>query len=131
MSASLYRKYRVLWLQPIAGGHYVGNGHAHCCVDMSVAVTFACDQHDEPFECADFHIAYNAVTDEYGLPIRDGGACVLLVAHCPFCGLKLPESKRDRWFDEIEALGLSPTDDDVPPAYTTDAWWRAEKLQDT
>lgn len=42
--------------------------------------------------------------------------------HCPWCGEALPPSQRDRWFDEIEALGLDPLADPLPPAYLDGAW---------
>ena len=130
MSDALYRKYRVLWLQPIADGLFVGNGRRHCCDDMGLAVTFDCDQHADPFECPDYLIAYNAITAEYGMAIHDGGACVVTIAHCPFCGAKLPDSKADRWFEEIEALGFTnPLDANIPQAYKSDAWWRADLKQ--
>ena len=55
-----------------------------------------------------------------GLPVHDGGASYVLVAFCPWCGARLPESQRDRWFEETEAKGF--TDDTLPPEYRTGAW---------
>ncbi len=127
MSSELYRKYRQLWLQPVRDGRFVGTGQTACCDDLKLATAFDCDMHADPFECGDYLVAYNAVTDEYGLPIRDGGTSVLLIKHCPFCGSALPESKADRWFEEIEALGFNATDERLPSAYQSDAWWRADK----
>ena len=124
MSTHLYKKYRVLWLQSNEGGHFVAPARITCCDDLRDATTFDCDQHADPFECADCLLIYNDVTDEYGLPIRDGGASVLLITHCPFCGAALPDSKADRWFDEIEALGLTPGDETMPAKFKSDAWWR-------
>jgi hypothetical protein len=122
----LYQKYRVLWLQPIADGRFVGNGSAHCCADMTAAVVYVCDQHDDPAACPDHLIAYNKITDEYALSIHDGSGSVLTIKHCPFCGMKLPDSRRDQWFDAIEALGFTdPFDDKLPEIYKTDAWWRS------
>ena len=132
MATELYRDYRVLWLQPINDGRFVGSGQLHCCDDLRRAVAYACAEHPDPFECGDYLIAYNEITDEYGLPIKDGGGSVLLIKHCPFCGTALPDSKADRWFDAVEALGLAhPLDDQIPPAYKTDAWWRTQDKRDT
>jgi hypothetical protein len=130
VSSDLYHRYRKLWLQPVKGGRF-GAGHTvHCCVDMRAALTFDCEQHADPFECPDYLVAYNEVTDEYGLPIHDGAASVLIIAHCPFCGCRLPDSKADRWFDELEALGISGVyDDKIPEKYQSDAWWRMAPTQ--
>ncbi len=50
------------------------------------------------------------------------------IEFCPWCGIKLPSSRRDRWFDELDDLGLDdPFGDDrgkVPPQYWSDEWWR-------
>lgn len=38
---------------------------------------------------------------------------------------KLPESKRERWFEELEALGFNePSEQDIPQRFLSDAWWR-------
>lgn len=85
--------------------------------------------HEDPAECPDSLIVYNEIADEYGLAIHDGGASVLLIQHCPFCGAALPESKADRWFDEIEALGMTgPSDQRLPDKYRSAAWWRDAAL---
>jgi hypothetical protein len=53
--------------------------------------------------------------------VHDGGASYVLITHCPWCGATLPEGKRDRWFDETEALAL--TDDaSLPAKYLSRAW---------
>ena len=40
-------------------------------------------------------LEYNERFDEYGLIIHDGGSSALLIQFCPWCGTKLPESKRN------------------------------------
>ena len=97
---------------------------------MRHATTFECDQHDDPFESGDYLVAYNPITDDYGLPIHDGGGSVLIIKHCPFCGTELPDSKADRWFEEVEALGFTDyADENIPAAYKSDTWWSREKRQ--
>lgn len=97
----------------------------HCCQEMREQVTFQCDLHKDPFQCPDALVAYEARYDEYGLIIHDGGQSVLSIAHCPWCGSKLPESRRDQWFDELEALGVEdPWTQEVPEKYSDDAWYR-------
>ena len=61
---------------------------------------------------------------EYGIPIRDGGMSYLLIDHCPWCGMRLPESQRDRWFDAVEAAALDPDDLDKLPERFLSVGWR-------
>lgn len=88
---------------------------------MNNALVFECEQHADPFECGDCALIYNPVFDEYGLVVHDGGASYLLINHCPWCAAKLPDSQRDRWFDETDALELKG-DDALPARYLTDEW---------
>lgn len=110
---------RVLWMPFAAPWRREDNPRETCCAAMAEALSFACDQHADPFECSDSHMVYNSVFDEYGIPVHDGGSSYVLVAHCPWCGARLPESQRDRWFDETDALQGEP-----PQRYLTSQWWR-------
>jgi len=65
---------------------------------------------------------------EYGILILDGGSSKLRISFCPWCGKKLPESLRDRWFDEMDALGLDPDADDLPEKFTDERWYQELKL---
>ncbi|GAB5407534.1 MAG: hypothetical protein Aurels2KO_57650 [Aureliella sp.] len=92
---------------------------------MGRQLNYQCDQHSDLRDCADVVVLYFPHFDEFGLPIRDGGASSLAMHYCPWCGTKLPPSKRDLWFDTLESLGVdSPLTDDIPAEYRTDAWWR-------
>lgn len=64
-------------------------------------------------------VRYDARFDEYWIPAGGARQCLF---HCPWCGEPLPPSQRDRWFDELEALGLDPLADPVPEAYRDGAW---------
>lgn len=66
-------------------------------------------------------VRYDSRFDEYWVP---AGSAQQALFYCPWCGEKLPASKRDDWFDAIEALGLDPWHDDVPEAFQSDAWRR-------
>lgn len=68
----------------------------HCCEMMTGAVNERCDVHPDPFDCADNLIYHSARDDEYGIIIHDGGSSFSVITYCPWCGAKLPESKRDR-----------------------------------
>lgn len=85
---------------------------------------FECEMHPDLDDCADAIIRYNPKFDEYGIPIKDGGMSRSTLSFCPYCGVKLPESKRDEWFDRLEAMGVDPWEDDVPEAFKSDTWWR-------
>jgi len=73
---------------------------------MAAHLSQECDQGEDPFECPDNVIYWSPPFDEYGLIIHDGGASYIVLEHCPWCGTKLPESKRDVWFSELQGLGL-------------------------
>ena len=97
---------------------------AHCCKTMKDAVESVCDQHKDRWECPDALISYLAKFDEYGIIIHDGGSAVCQLRFCPWCGAKLPESKKNRWFEEMERLGIrEPFEDDVPEIYRDARWY--------
>ena len=66
-------------------------------------------------------IQYDSRFDEYWV---EAGSARQSLFYCPWCGEKLPESQRDKWFDEVEAMGLDPWGDDVPEPYRSDEWRR-------
>jgi hypothetical protein len=53
------------------------------------------------------------------------------ISYCPWCGVKLPDSLRELWFDELWALLgedydlLEDTEGRVPADYLSGAWWRS------
>ena len=96
----------------------------HCCTQMDEALDFSCSQHASKYDCPDSLISYSECFDEYGLIIHDGGSSVINISYCPWCGKKLPDSKRDRWFDELESLGFDePSEQDIPENYKTNKWY--------
>ena len=95
---------------------------------MAGNVDAACDQHSDPFECHDRLLYYNAVFDEHGLIVHDGGSSYVVITHCPWCGNKLPDSKRDRWFKELEAKGFDdPVHQQIPSEYESDEWYKSQE----
>lgn len=96
----------------------------YCCERMSQEVNRKCDGHADPFRCPDKLINYDSCFDEYSLIIHDGGQSAMLIFYCPWCGTKLPNSKREQWHSNLEALGINPLEDNVPPEFENDAWWR-------
>lgn len=68
-------------------------------------------------------IVYSDIFDEYGIAINDGGNSYVTIDYCPWCGEKLPESKRKKWFDELEKLGIeNPLEDDIPLEFKSSIW---------
>jgi hypothetical protein len=124
MSAGLFPTHRALWMPLDWPWRPAPAGVRHCCAKMRKALEHQCEQHGTPFDCPDTVLVYHELFDEYGIPIRDGGASYLLVDHCPWCGTRLPQSKRDRWFDEVEATGLDPNDSEKLPERYLSAEWR-------
>jgi len=93
---------------------------------MTSALDFDCPQHAEAAEFPDAPVTYVPKFDEYGLLIHDGGSSFVTIQYCPWCGAKLPESKRARWFDELENQGIDPWGSEVPEKYKSDDWHRAD-----
>jgi hypothetical protein len=97
------------------------------CVCIGEQVTRTCDQHPDPHDCPDALVIYYARFDEYSIPIRDGTRSVVRIQFCPWCGVRLPESKCDRWWDELEAMGFDePYEQDIPDEYKSDEWYRED-----
>ena len=67
----------------------------HCCAAMKSQIDYRCDEHDDPFDCADNLIYYSEKLNEYGIIFHGGGTSYSAMRFCPWCGIKLPESKRD------------------------------------
>ena len=74
-------------------------------------------------ECA---LGYSPKVREFFLRVRPGSAVHQTLAFCPFSGKAFPEPLRDRFFDELEALGLIDGLADVeraPAEFQSEAWW--------
>jgi hypothetical protein len=72
----------------------------------------------------DIPMAYNDMFRESGIFVQDGGSSVMVIEFCPFCGVKLPDSLRDEWFDRLDQLGLEPDSPELPLDMRSGAWWR-------
>lgn len=77
----------------------------------------------------DYPIIYNNKFREFGISILDGGSSYLKIQYCPITGKKLPKSLRDEWFDELEKLGLEPSDSEkIPKEFLDDNWWISRNI---
>jgi hypothetical protein len=75
-------------------------------------------------QVADRIIHYDPRHDEYGIVLRQDPLTVKTqkIDFCPWSGDRLPQSQRSRWFDELEAKGIDPMNDEIPEEYQSDAW---------
>jgi hypothetical protein len=68
---------------------------------------------------------YNSRFDEYS--IARIGSSVQVILFCPFCGGELPQSRRDQFFDELEAakidFDLGDDESKLPYRFKQDLWW--------
>jgi hypothetical protein len=56
---------------------------------------------------------------------------IQLISFCPFCGKKLPDSLRDKWFEHLESQNsedFDPWSEDIPEEYKDDTWWKKRNL---
>ena len=103
----------------------------HCCEDMEYNLYYVNneDLFDDTRDDDDNKVIYYSPRfREYGIPVKTGPgvACSYIeIEYCPFCGKKLPGSKRDEWFDELEKLGYdSPLgQQDIPGKFKTEEWY--------
>ncbi|WP_129691481.1 DUF6980 family protein [Gottfriedia acidiceleris] len=96
----------------------------HCCELMTYNVNYVCKQHEDPFDCPDNLVFYLAKFDQYGIIIHDGRSSFIEIMYCPWCGTKLPMSKRELWLDTLEKLGYDePFEQDIPEEFESDKWY--------
>jgi hypothetical protein len=74
---------------------------------------------------------YDKQYREYGVDLLERGG--MLIDYCMFCGKKLPQSLRKKWYVILEEeYGLeSPDEEDkkkVPQEFLTDEWWKKRGL---
>ncbi len=75
---------------------------------------------------SDRAVLYDVVFDEYCLAAQGTTLATEVLMFCPWCGVDLPASKRERWFDELVRLGVGPDDPGLDDRFRSDAWWRTD-----
>lgn len=83
-----------------------------CCAEMEMHV------------CETAAVLYNEVFDEYAIALLEDKVSAILLDYCPWCGKKLPESKRECWFNRLEEMGFEAPlfREDIPEEYKTGRW---------
>lgn len=101
-----------------------------CCDSMKRNVYFT-KEGCAPYsgDISDKIVYYNSIFDEYGIPIKTSFEEVansyVLIRYCPWCGKRFPDSKRDRWFEELEEKGYDdPASQEIPDIYKTSKWYQ-------
>ncbi len=90
---------------------------------MACQVNHVCNQPGSACSCPEILIRYVSRFDEYGI-VRGGEDDPLMIYYCPWCGAKLPDSKRELWFDTLKDLGFSdPFRQAIPEDFQTNKWF--------
>ena len=94
----------------------------HCCECMEMFL-----------QDAKVPLKYYPIAREYGLALQHSSA-IQLIYYCPWCGTKLPESLRDKYFDILEKeYSIEPgldikNDPNIPHEFKSDEWWKKRGL---
>jgi hypothetical protein len=94
----------------------------HCCREMTDQVNMHWSKAKSPLlGSTDQRIYWSPVYDEYGL-ICQPSAEILKIHYCPFCGGRLPDSRRDAWFKRLAITGWKTWGDPVPDDLLKHDW---------
>lgn len=99
-----------------------------CCDEMKENIYFIGEKKVYNGDVNNKVVYYSSRFNEFGILIYDGlngiATSYILISHCPWCGKKLPESKRDEWFDKLEELGYDePLSQDIPQEFNSSEWY--------
>ena len=76
-------------------------------------------------------IYFSARFREYGIPVKNCekiASSYITINVCPWCGKRLPSSKRDEWFDRLRKMGYnSPLSQKIPSQFESDDWYSKKK----
>ena len=91
----------------------------HCCELMVISLN---DQ-KMPLE-------YGRVDREYSIILNHCSA-IQVLTYCPWCGAKLPESLREKYYNTLKKeYGFKHPFDDpsIPEEFKSDEWWKKRGL---
>lgn len=84
-----------------------------------------CNKFQRALEDPDTPLSYWPPARQVQVDVLDGGTSGILLRFCPFCGWEFPPPLGARRLAELgHLLGIDPFEDEVPPPYRTDEWWR-------
>lgn len=88
---------------------------------------FCCERMRKAVESQEIPVIYVPQYREFGIRVLNGGPAFIDLLYCPWSGDKLPDSLRDRWFDELERRGIDPGTDQVPEEFSDERWYTDNK----
>lgn len=92
-------------------------------------VEHCCEQMTSHLADGEVCIRFSAKYREYGLLyLPEFGESIQLINFCPWCGARLPTPLGDRWYSELEQLGIHEPDNGVPEEFMSEAWWQNRSL---
>ncbi len=103
------------------------NPDQYPCVHIGAHLAQTCDEHPDPHDCTRTLLGHSPKFDEYYIYDRNmESPASYTINYCPWCGVKLPESKKNRWFRELEELGFEDAlfDENIPEEYKTDRLYK-------
>jgi hypothetical protein len=78
-----------------------------------------------PHQGANRIVDWYASWNEYRIPVPYDGYSSTLIRYCPWCGTRLPSSRRAEWYRVLHGMGFSdPGEEAIPPEFESDRWWR-------
>jgi hypothetical protein len=95
----------------------------HCCLEMAYNLAHpVLTPHQGKNRVIDWIDSW----DEYLIPISHDGYASTQMKFCPWCGSRLPVSKKEEWYRRLYALGFKdPGNESIPAEFESDKWWRA------
>jgi hypothetical protein len=66
-------------------------------------------------------VKYSNIWNEYNIDINEN--IQQQIYYCPWCGEKLPISQRERWFDNLESMGIDPMNGNIPEEFQDETWY--------
>ncbi len=82
-----------------------------------------CDRMRDAVDNLEIPVEFTPKFREFGIQVLDGGTSTVGLLYCPWCGHQLPSSLRERWFDELQRLGIDPIEGDVPEEFRDSRWF--------
>lgn len=104
-----------------------GSVDNHPCVHVAYYAALALDTEYAAFETPECVVTYDVRFDEYAIGARGGSGDDVLIAYCPWCGVRLPDSKRKAWQDGLRRQGIDPDFHDIPADFLSGKWWRRDE----
>ena len=94
----------------------------HCCAEMTSQVnTTSVLGASALGGSTDQRVYWSPVFEEYGLLCQPSTE-ILRIQFCPFCGVKLPDSRRTEWLARLERTGWKEWGDQIPQELLVHGW---------